>query len=71
MALNKLLLVLITIIFLCNFVMYFVVKIDGESLILTIAITMTEVLALIFTLWYWRQASPLPARAGRGRNQIF
>jgi len=62
MALNKLLLVLITIIFLCNFVMYFVVKIDGESLILTIAITMTEVLALIFTLWYWMEhASELRA----------
>jgi hypothetical protein len=55
MALNKLILVLVAIIFLCNIVLYFVVQVGGESIILSVAITLTELFALVLTLWYWME----------------
>ena len=40
-------------ILLFNILLYFVVKIDGASLILTVAFTLMEVIAMIWLLWYW------------------
>lgn len=56
---TKLILIVTVIIFLCNFIMLLVVQKDGKSLILSVALSITEIILLMSVGWYWLQTHPL------------
>ena len=55
MGITKLTFAVAGLILLCNSILYYIVKIDGSSLILTVAVALTELVAIIFVLWYWEE----------------
>ena len=49
---NRLIIAVIVIIFIANFVLYLVIKMSG-SLILSVAVSLAEVLSLVYIVGYW------------------
>ncbi len=50
---NRLIIAIISIMFIANFALYFVVKIDGDALILSVAVSLAEAIALVSVVGYW------------------
>lgn len=50
---NRLIIAIISIMFFANFALYFVIRMDGDSLILSVAVSLAEAIALVAVVGYW------------------
>jgi hypothetical protein len=59
---KRLILIVVATIFVGNIFLFFLVNRDGDSLIISIVLSITEILLLSFTLWYWEEKHPTQQR---------
>ena len=52
---RRLILIVIAILFICNFVLLLLVQNNREALSLSVTIGISEMLALIIVAWYWQR----------------